>query len=162
MVLKLVKFTVPRRLFSTESMKTQIGVVGIPYNRGSSKKPGTELAPNVIRQSGFIKETQEFYPNIDIKDFGDVPMKDIRQTLDSMPKNMLNYSGLMPLMNRISEKIQEIRAENRICIALGGDHTIAIGSFRILSFANPIGSRFGVLVSLYLFCSRQKAPFLDI
>lgn len=127
MLLKLVKLTVQRRLFSTQLIKTKIGVVGIPYNRGSSKKTGTELAPNVIRQSGFIKQIQEFHPSIDIKDFGDVPFNDVQQTLETMPKNMLNYTGLMPLMKRVIEKIQEIRAENRVCIALGGDHTIAIG-----------------------------------
>lgn len=128
MVLKLTKLIVgQRRLFSTESIKTKIGIVGIPYNRGTSRKVGTELAPNVIRQSGFIKQIHEFYPNIDIKDFGDVATNDIHQALETAPKNMLNYAGLMPLMKRINEKIQEIRAENRICITLGGDHTIAVG-----------------------------------
>lgn len=129
MVLKLAKFIVQKRLFSTETIQTKVGVVGIPYNRGTSKKPGTELAPNVIRQSGFIKQIKEFHPNVDIKDFGDVVVNDIHQTFETMPKNMLNYTGLMPLMKRISEKIQEIRDEKRICITLGGDHTIAIGSY---------------------------------
>lgn len=127
MVLKLAKLTVQRRLFSSESIKSKIGIVGVPYNRGASKKTGTELAPNVIRQSGFIKELNEFHPNINVKDFGDVVVNDSHQTLETTPKNMLNYSGLMPLMKRISEKIQEIRAENRTCITLGGDHTIAVG-----------------------------------
>lgn len=133
MVLKLAKLIVTRRLFSTESAKTKVGIVGIPYNRGQSKKTGTELAPNAIRQSGFIKQINEFHPNIDIKDFGDVPVNDMpAQALETLPKNMLNYAGLMPVMKCINEKIQEIRAENRICISLGGDHTIAVGWYILL------------------------------
>lgn len=128
MVFKLAKLTVQRRLFSTESTKAKIGLVGIPYNRGTSKKSGTELAPNVIRQSGFIRQVQEFHQDIDIKDFGDVAVNDhTQQTLETVPKNMLNYAGLMPFMKRVSEKVQEIRAENRVCISLGGDHTISVG-----------------------------------
>lgn len=127
MVLKLVKLTVQRRLFSTESIKTKVGIVGVPYNRGSSRKTGTELAPNVIRQSGFIKQVHEFQPNVDLKDFDDVTVNDLHQSLETIPKNMLNYTGFMPLMKRINEKVQEIRAENRICITLGGDHAIAVG-----------------------------------
>lgn len=129
MALRLAKLAVQKRLYSTESIKTKIGVIGVPYNRGTSKKVGTELAPNVIRQSDFIKKIHEFHENVDIKDFGDVAVNDIEQTLESTPKNILNYAGLMPSMKRISEKIQEIRAENRICITLGGDHTIVVGLY---------------------------------
>lgn len=129
MALKLARIAVPKRLFSTESIKTKIGIVGIPYNRGNPKRNGTELAPNVIRQSDSFKEIKEFNENVDIKDFGDVAVNNIEQELESIPKNMLNYAGLLPTMKSVSEKIQDVRAENRICITLGGDHTIVIGLY---------------------------------
>lgn len=120
MELKLVK--------SLASMKTKVGLLGVPYNGGTSNiVNGVERAPAVIRQSGLIETIKEFNQNVDIKDFGDVQVNDLQETLDKIPKNMLNFSGYMPLMNRISERVQDIRDENRICITLGGDHAIAVG-----------------------------------
>lgn len=128
MMLKLIQLGAQRRLFSTHPSKTQIGLIGIPYNEGTSRTNiGTELAPALIRKGGLFKEIMEYNQRVDIKDFGDLPLNDINETLKSIPKNMLNYTGFMTLMKRISDKIQEIRAENRICVTLGGDHGLAVG-----------------------------------
>lgn len=127
MVLKFVRFGVQGRMFSSQPAKTKIGLLGIPYNKGTSRKNiGTELAPQLMRKGGLVKEIEDFNEHVDIKDFGDLAVEDIKQATTS-PKNMLNYSGFMPLMKRISEKVQEIRAENRICVTLGGDHALAVG-----------------------------------
>lgn len=116
------------RLFSTTVTRTRFGLLGIPYNGGTSTKGnGVELAPQLIRQHNVITELTNFNPNIDIQDFGDIEVSDSGEELNASPKNMKNYSGFMPLMNRVNEKIQEIRADNRICITLGGDHAIAVG-----------------------------------
>lgn len=129
MVLKLIKTCVQRRMFSTQTVKTKIGLLGVPYNEGTTRANGSELGPRLIRESGFIKEIQDFNENVDIKDFGDLTMaNDEKDALKSTPENMNNYRGFMPLMKRISDKVQEIRAENRICITLGGDHALAVGN----------------------------------
>lgn len=127
MVLKLMRFGMQNRMFSSQSVKSKIGLLGVPYNEGTSRKSiGTELAPQLIRKSGLVKEIEEFNEHVDIKEFGDLAVGDIKETATS-PKNMLNYTRFMPLMKKISEKIQEIRAENRICVTLGGDHALAVG-----------------------------------
>lgn len=125
---KLIKFGVKNRMFSTQSAKTKIGLLGVPYNEGTSRKGlGAEFAPEMIRQHGVVNEILEFNENVDIKDFGDVEVKDVKENTNVSPKNMIHYDGFMPLMQRISNKVQEIRSENRICVTLGGDHAIAVG-----------------------------------
>lgn len=127
MVLKLIRFGVQSRMFSSQPAKTKIGLLGVPYNEGTSRKSiGTELAPQLIRKGGLVDEILEFNEHVDIKDFGDLAIGDVKET-GTNPKNMLNYTGFMPLMKKISEKVQEIRAENRICVTLGGDHGLAVG-----------------------------------
>ena len=127
MLLKLVKFGVQSRLFSSQSIKTRIGLIGIPYNEGASDRTiGTELAPDLIRKGGLVNEIEEFNEHVDIKDFGNLTIK--AEDVEISSTNMLNYSRFMPLMQEISEKVQEIRAENRICVTLGGDHTLAVGT----------------------------------
>lgn len=128
MVLRLLKLGTQSRSFSMQPLKTRVGLLGVPYNQGTSKQGnGVELAPAIIRQSDLIQGIQEFNPNVDIKDFGDVPTTDLQKTITKVPKNMRNFSGYMPLMNRISERVRDIRDEHRICITLGGDHAIAVG-----------------------------------
>lgn len=131
MLLKLLKLAGQQRLFSTQSVKTKIGLLGVPYNSGTATNFADKidiLGPKLIRQNGgLIEEIEEFNENVDIKDFGDLPINDAQSELKLSPKNMENYGGFMPLMKLLSEKVQEIRAENRICITLGGDHSLAVG-----------------------------------
>lgn len=144
MVRKLFNLVFQRRMFSTiQPLKSRIGLLGVPYNQGTSKQGnGVELAPTVIRQYNLVQQIQEFNPNVDLKDFGDVPTTDLEDTITKVPKNMRNFSGYMPLMNRISERVQDIRDENRICITMGGDHAIAVGKCFIKCFTNRIKRRF--------------------
>lgn len=128
MLPKLAKLTIPSRLFSTQVVKTKVGLLGVPYNGGTSRKGiGTELAPDLIRKEGLVSEIEEFNESVDLKDFGNLNIDKNPQGSPSEPNNMLNYGGFMPLMKRLSEKVQEIRNEKRICVTLGGDHALAVG-----------------------------------
>lgn len=120
-----------RRSFSSNITKTKIGLLGVPFNRGV-KEPGiigTELAPKAIRDGGLIKEITSFNENLDLKDFGDliIDSNNVKQTA---PANMHHYNtGFQSTMQRLSDKVQEIRKEERICVTIGGDHSIAVGEF---------------------------------
>lgn len=113
-------------MYSAQVLRTKIGLLGIPYCEGTTKKGGTELAPSMIRQQGLTKDIIDYNEHVDIKDFGDLDVN-IKDKLNIEPTNMLHYTRFMPLMKRISEKVAEIRADNCICITLGGDHAIAVG-----------------------------------
>lgn len=119
---------IQNRNFVSQKLKTKVGLLGVPYKDGTSRQDvGTELAPKLIREAGLIKQIQDFNENVDLKDFGDLPIDKTNDLPKKSSNNLLNYDGFMPLMKRLSEKIQEIRAENRICVTLGGDHSLAVG-----------------------------------
>lgn len=120
--------SIQNRMFATQTVKTKVGLLGVPYKDGTSRQDiGTELAPKLIREAGLIKEIQDFNENVDLKDFGDLSIDKTNNLPKKSSNNLLNYDGFMPLMKRLSEKVQEIRAENRICVTLGGDHSLAVG-----------------------------------
>lgn len=113
-------------MYSAQISRTRIGLLGIPYNEGTTKKGGAELAPAMIRQQGLMKSIMDFNEHVDIKDFGDLDVN-VKEELNNQPDNMINYTRFMPLMESISKKIVQIRTDNRICVTLGGDHAIAVG-----------------------------------
>lgn len=116
-----------RRHFSTK-----IGIVGVPYRYGTNRDLGVERAPGLLRDSGLAAKIVEFNENVDVKDFGDVVAGEPRAVASGgqkFPDNMHHYDRFMPTMQRLSEKIGEVRRDGRICVTLGGDHAIAVGRF---------------------------------
>lgn len=131
MALRLINLVrVARGYSSSASTKfniTKIGLLGVPYDEGGPTG-GIALAPSAIRDGGLIQEILEFNEHVEIKDFGDVTLEpnEIRKW-EELPQNMKNYNSFMALMHRLSEKVCDIRNEDRICVTLGGDHSIAVG-----------------------------------
>lgn len=131
----LSKFVSPirsiRRRFASNVAQTKVGLLGVPFNRGLKVAGiiGTELAPKVIRDGGLVKEITSFHEHLDMKDFGDliIDSNNVKQTA---PANMHHYNtGFQSTMQRLCDKVQEIRKEERICVTIGGDHSIAVGEF---------------------------------
>lgn len=133
---KFVSHIAPiRHGFASNVTQTKVGLLGVPFNRGV-KEPGiigTELAPKVIRDGGLVKEIISFHENLDLKDFGDLTI-DSNKIKQSAPANMYHYNtGFQSTMQRLSDKVQEIRKEERICVTIGGDHSIAVGESLIIN-----------------------------
>lgn len=64
-------------------------------------------------------------PHLDVKDYGDVNYTQRR--LDSI-KYVNNWPDITVCNEAISNKVQQIVSDNRICLTLGGDHSIAVGT----------------------------------
>lgn len=45
------------------------------------------------------------------------------------PKNMFNYHEVVSTMQNLSDKVLEVLKDNRMCITLGGDHSVGFGKF---------------------------------
>lgn len=130
----LFNFTPAGRCFATKAeFKTKVGLIGVPFNKGMKKAGwnGVEMAPNAIRSGGLIEEITSFNEHVDFKDYGNLKM-DAMTVQTEEPQNMHHYNnGFQSTMHRLSEKICEIRNENRICVSLGGDHAIGVGEYII-------------------------------
>jgi agmatinase len=98
-----------------------VAVVGVPFDTGTTLRPGTRFGPEAIRAGSIM--IRSYHPALDVDvfetlsvvDWGglDVTPGNVRRTLDQIA------AGLAPLLDA-----------GVVPIALGGDHSIALGELR--------------------------------
>lgn len=118
------------RCFSTKLNK--VGIVGVPFSKGQ-RRSGVSHGPKAIRNAGLISEVKGYNENVDIKDYGDVT--ESAEVIDHAKKNiknMPNYNEFIDVSYQLSEKVQQVLKDGRLCMTLGGDHSIAFGNFKDL------------------------------
>lgn len=64
---------------------------------------------------------------VDIKDYGDIELG-CSSSLEC-PKNMSNYHEVVSTMRNLSDKVHEVLSNKRMCITLGGDHSLGFGEY---------------------------------
>lgn len=80
-------------------------------------------------EKAFTKHWMKFdkLPELfDIKDFGDVPEKKV-DTGGKVPSNMKEFADVVGCNQVLSKMVQEVLAEGRMCVTLGGDHALGVG-----------------------------------
>ncbi|XP_058820906.1 arginase, hepatic-like [Topomyia yanbarensis] len=104
----------------------KIGIVGVPFEKGQ-RKQGVGLGPKAIREAGLIDSIQEISHRLNIRDYGDIHYEALnlsgRQTV-----NMRMLEHVASCTKHLSEKVVQVLNDDRLCVTLGGDHAIAIGS----------------------------------
>jgi agmatinase len=91
-------------------------VFGVPFDATSTYRTGARFAPNAIRQASLNIETYSFRSKIDLEDLalydaGDLPVSsEALKTVD---------------MTRLV--VEDILAAGKLPVAIGGEHTIALG-----------------------------------
>ncbi len=96
-------------------------IVGVPFDKTSSYRPGSRFAPLFIREASMNIELYSFRTEFDgeklkIYDCGDLALTgEIQETL-----------------NRINKVISEILKLNKIPVLIGGEHTITYGAVKNL------------------------------
>ncbi|XP_052269200.1 arginase-1-like [Dreissena polymorpha] len=100
-----------------------LGIVGVPVSKGQ-RRDGTEKGPQVLRDGGLIEKLTRFGWNV--TDYGDVNYDYVDDDLPydhvRNPRHIASGS-----LNTADQVERCLRAEGR-CIALGGDHSMAIGT----------------------------------
>ncbi|XP_030747844.1 arginase, hepatic [Sitophilus oryzae] len=114
-----------RFLHSDQSLK--VGVLGVPFDKGQAKK-GVGNGPEFIRKKGLLERIAEIEQKIDVKDYGDVSYKIPDELQKEIVPNMKAYADIAACNFEVSKMVEDIIKTGRICITLGGDHSLGVGT----------------------------------
>jgi guanidinopropionase len=110
--------------------RLDIALVGVPFDGGTTNRPGTRHGPREIRnQSSLMRRVHHVsgiapYERARIADGGDCPVNPI---------------DLMDALGKITAFFARIRDAGAIPIAAGGDHLITLPILRALAADGPLG-----------------------
>src|SRR5688500_12053155 len=108
----------------------KVGIIGVPLGYGA-EKTGSELGVESIRSSPIrgkllIDHIRDL--GYDVRDIGNVEI--VKPTATAAEESKAKYlHELAASCSNIAEAVRGVLADNRLPVILGGDHSIAIGSF---------------------------------
>ncbi|KAK9721432.1 Arginase family [Popillia japonica] len=112
-----------RRSYSSSSPK--VGILDVPFEKGQDKS-GVEFGPKSIRDAGLLQKLIECCGITDLKDYGEV--KYLNNCRNAEVLNMKHYDHVISCSKELSEQVEKVIRDGRICLTLGGDHSIGIGT----------------------------------
>lgn len=101
--------------------KTDIALIGIPFDSAVSFRPGTRFGPAALREASLILKPYcsvldtDIFENLTLADYGDLP------TIPGYIEDSLNL---------IENSLQQYLTKKIIPIAMGGDHLITLAELR--------------------------------
>ncbi|XP_078085706.1 arginase-1-like [Mustelus asterias] len=103
--------------------KHKIGILGAPLSRGQGND-GVRMGPDALRKSGLLTALQTGGCNL--KDYGDLKFEDVPK--DEPFRTIKRPRTVGKANEKVSQAVKKVKADGRICVILGGDHSLAIGS----------------------------------
>ena len=100
----------------------KVGIIGVPFDKGQPHS-GTGEGPDLIRNAGLIKQLQSIAAKINVKDYGDVVYEEESSGARNVT-NMKLLSHVAACNKSLSDKVEQILKDDRVCLTLGGDHSI--------------------------------------
>jgi agmatinase len=110
--------------------EAQFVIVGVPFDRTTSFRPGARFGPDSIRQHSWNFETYDLETGIDLVD---VPIHDLG--------NAGEFGSAADMVASVREELRPVYAAHKIPIILGGDHACSPPCVE----AYPDGASIGVL-----------------
>ena len=108
-----------------------VAVVGVPFDLGTSNRPGARFGPRGIRQESVLLRPYNMasrmapFDSLRIDDIGDVPT---------------NPYNLNDSISRITSFYQDLMEHDIVPVSMGGDHTIVLPILRALAEKHgPVG-----------------------
>lgn len=101
--------------------KFDVGVLGVPFDAGTSFRPGARFGPNHVREAS--RQLHPYHQSLDVYPFA------VHQVVDAGDVGVSPYSIEFSL-ERIESAADLIVQSGAKVVALGGDHTIALPLLR--------------------------------
>ena len=102
-----------------------IAILGIPFDAGTSYRPGARFGPQAIRQASRHLRTQ-YHPSYDTEPF-------IEQQVADAGDITCNPFNILESVEQIQTTATEMLGNVKSIISLGGDHTIALPLLRAVN-----------------------------
>ena len=118
---------------SLENQK-KIGIIGVPLGFGAETK-GSELGVTALRLAnirGSLLTNHISQLGFDVKDYGDVEIVKPDYVADEK-ENPKYLKEMLASCKNMAESVKQILQDDRLPVILGGDHSIAIGTFSAIS-----------------------------
>ena len=113
-----------------EAKNIDIGIVGIPWDGGTTNRPGPRHAPRQMRdQSSMVRRMHQLtrvvpYDLCNVADLGDCPV---------------NPANVDDALKRVEAYFKKLVAKNIRPLSMGGDHLCSLPVLRALGEKKPVG-----------------------
>lgn len=107
----------------TEERRLDVALIGVPFDGGTSYRPGTRFGPRHIREQSSI--IRPYNPVLDVNPFERLRVADY----GDLPVNPLSIDDTF---KRIAEALKPILDAETIPICVGGDHSILLPILRAM------------------------------
>jgi len=101
-----------------------VAVVGIPFDSGTTFRPGARFGPIAVRQA--TRLLRSYHPGLDVEPFADQQVADA----GDIPCNPFD---IMEAIGQIEAGAEEVLAGAEHLLSIGGDHTIALPLLRVMA-----------------------------
>ncbi|HEX5948943.1 MAG TPA: agmatinase [Actinomycetota bacterium] len=104
--------------------RCDVAVVGVPFDAGTTYRPGARFGPMAIRQA--TRLLRSYHPGLDVEPFGAQQVADAGDIA-------ANPFDIDEAIGQIGSAADEVLAGADHLLALGGDHTIALPLLRAVT-----------------------------
>jgi arginase len=104
---------------------SRIAIIGAPLDMGADRR-GVDMGPSALRVANLNKRLAEL--GFDVLDMGNVSVEQQESTPEG-PGNAKYLPQITAVCQRVAEAVERAMADDRFPLVLGGDHSIAVGTF---------------------------------
>jgi len=121
-----------RGFHSSSFLHENIGVVGIPLSKGQ-RKTGVDRGPDDLRDFGTVRALTKYGWNV--TDYGNVNFE--VPEVENQFGNVKRPRTVGEATEAVADAVERALRENDVCLNLGGDHSLAIGTISGTARVHP-------------------------